>query len=193
LTNIMKISGDDERIVTGVVYSPLEIDTDGEAMTPDDLREMAYNFLSEGRVDKIDLAHNFEPIDGCRVIESFIARDNDPDYPVGSWVLTVKVDNDEVWGLIKKGVINGFSFAGQAVPKGLRDIPIKHPIKSVGTTEISTADGPLPRHDHNLTLLYDEDGRIIPTKTEISMGHFHPVEGATATETAYDHGHRLEI
>jgi len=190
---ILKIIDSEQRIVSGIVYSPLEIDTDGEAMTPEDVAAMAYDFLANGRVDKIDLLHNFHPIDGVRVIESFITRESDPDYPAGAWVISVKIDDNDIWALIKCGIISGFSFAGTAYPKGLSNIPIDHPVKSEGTTEISTAKGPLPLHDHNLVLYYDENAKILPTKTSISMGHFHPVVGATATELAFDHSHRLKL
>jgi len=55
------------------VYSSLHIDTDGEAMTADEIEKMAYKFISDGNIRKIDVGHNNEE-SGSFIVESFIAR-----------------------------------------------------------------------------------------------------------------------
>jgi len=72
------IKSEEERLVYGEVYSPLHVDTDGEAMTAAEIKKMAHHFLSSGRVNKIDVSHNLEE-SGAIVIESFLARKHEPD------------------------------------------------------------------------------------------------------------------
>jgi hypothetical protein len=59
-------------------------------------------------------------IDGMSVVESWIIEDEDKDksklygfsLPVGTWMISMKVDNDEVWSKVKEGEIKGFSIEG---------------------------------------------------------------------------------
>ena len=39
--------------------------------------------------------------------------------PTGSWVITVRVNDDEIWGKVKKGELTGFSIGGTAKIKNL--------------------------------------------------------------------------
>lgn len=191
MTARLVIKSDEERLLFAEVYSPLHIDTDGEAMTAEDIRKMAHNFLSSGRVRKIDVQHNQEE-SGCEVVESFIARKNDPDgFITGSWVLGIHVTPDDVWEKVKKGELNGLSFFGsvQKVPARARVIVTR---KMVGQTEDSM-EGLLPPHTHELTLEFSQDGRVLEGKTEEALGHSHSVTRATATEIAWEHGHRLVL
>ena len=185
------IKSEEERLVYGEVYSPLHVDTDTEAMTKDEIRHMAHRFLTSGRVNKIDVGHNGEE-SGCLVAESFIARKNDPDgFIEGSWVLGVYVLPDQLWDAVKKGELNGFSFYGMAgrVPA---EVEVETVRKMAGVTELST-DDVLPPHQHDVTLFFDSDGRIIAGETEVALGHKHQVLHATATEKTLEHSHRLVL
>ena len=54
------------------------------------------------------------------VVESWIVEDKvqdksakyDFNVPVGTWMVSMKVDNDEVWNKVKLGEIKGFSIEG---------------------------------------------------------------------------------
>lgn len=184
------IKSEEERLVYGEVYAPMRVDTDEEAMTSDEIRKMAHRFLSEGRTDKIDVQHNFEE-SGSLVVESFIARKNDPDdFVEDSWVLGVLIPED-IWPAVKSGEINGFSFAG--MPDGgkkvLRTV-VRKATRMEGSTEKSDG-GPIPIHEHAIDLKFGSDGRIVQTDTSESFGHRHAVRKATATEKAFDHSHRM--
>src|SRR4051794_17567756 len=78
------------QIVWGEVYAPGFPDTQGDFMTADQIRDMAYNFAREKRFDKIDLSHDGED-SGCYAVEFFIARESDIDFIAGAWVMGVKV------------------------------------------------------------------------------------------------------
>jgi hypothetical protein len=183
------VKSEEDHFVLAEVYSPLHVDTDGEAMTAEEIRKMAYRFLSEGKVRKIDVQHNQQE-SGCVMVESFIARDNDPDgFIKDSWVAGLVIPSGEVWDKVKKGELNGFSFLGE-----VRKIPVQAKVtvtrKMVGETEDSI-EGLLPAHSHPVTITFSENGRVEPGWTDEAFSHRHPVQRATATEPELEHGHRI--
>lgn len=185
------IKSEAERIVYAEVYSPLHVDTDGEAMTAEEICKMAHHFLSEGRTKSIDIQHNRKAC-GAYVVESFIARKADPDgFVLGSWVLGVKLPEGEIWDKVLKGELNGFSFYGmvQKVPTRAEVIITR---KMVGETEDSL-DGVLPPHYHEVSLSFSTDGRLEEGKTGIALDHSHSIKRATATEMEWEHSHRLVL
>ncbi len=186
------IKSDEERIVLGVVYAPGSIDSDGEAMTEEAVKSMAYEFLSSGKVDKIDVQHNFEE-SGSLVVESFVARENDPDFPPGAWVMATHIINDDLWQSIKAGEINGYSFAGpvKKLPVTV-DVEITKTVK--GTTEKSLVDI-IPEHQHEFSLYFDNAGKIISGEAHDSegLGHRHTIVAPDAVELSLDHGHRINV
>lgn len=102
----------DKRLVYAEVYLPDTEDAHGHSMTRDEIEKMAHGFLKNARTTQIDLNHDNNTDYGCYMVESFIARDGDPDYAPGAWVGVVKVENDKIWKMIKDGEITGFSFEG---------------------------------------------------------------------------------
>jgi hypothetical protein len=184
------IKSEDKRLAYGEVYAPLRVDTDGEAMNAEAIEKAAHEFLASGRIDQIDVQHSFEK-SGCVVVESFIARKNDPDgFIEGSWVLGVRILPDELWLAVKSGEINGFSFAGLPGGRTPAKVTVDMAKRVVGETEKST-DGPFPEHSHDLELEFNEAGRPIMTKTGEAIGHVHVVRKLTATDREFDHAHRL--
>ena len=84
-------------------------------------RKLAQKFIAK---DKLLDATNIEHIDHLRadsyVIESWIVEDSTYDksaalgleYPKGTWVITMQVENPSIWKRIKEGKLNGFSIQG---------------------------------------------------------------------------------
>ena len=108
---------DEQRMVFCIVYSPDEIDTQGDFASAEVIKEAAYNFMRCARTNNVDKQHDFIPDEGF-VAESWIVKENDSVFqeePEGSWAVGIKVENDETWQLIKNGVITGISLAGLAV------------------------------------------------------------------------------
>ena len=106
-----KKSDDIKKIVYGEVYVPGEKDTDGNWMTTEEIEKMSHKFMQNLRNTQIDKNHNNQAEEGI-VVESFIARPNDPDFTEGAWVLATKIQKDETWELIQKGDITGYSIQG---------------------------------------------------------------------------------
>lgn len=117
--DLITISKVDEqlRLVKGIVYEPNVIDAHGDWMTAEDIRKSAYNFMKEARTGQVDTKHDCQAVDAY-VCESYIAKANDPEgYTEGSWVIVVKIDDDDVWQGVLDGDYGGFSMYGS----GYRD------------------------------------------------------------------------
>lgn len=184
---VFKALDEEQQIVYGVVYSPNHIDTDWETMTAEEIQKMAWDFLANKESDKIDVQHDLIE-SGCVVVESFIARPGDPDFPEGSWVLGVKC-TDEVWKQVKDGDLNGYSFYG-SVTKYPAKVLIEVAKQITGITEKSTIDI-IPFHEHTFIINFDAKGGIVSGKTDNVLGHSHKIKRGTATEVELDHSHRL--
>lgn len=108
-----------KQIVIGELYVPYDqknpesIDTQGHACTAEEIEKAAYRFMEDMNLKKVDMQHNFVPGFGC-VVESYIAKQGDPMFVPGSWIVGVKITDDQVWSKIMKGEITGFSLAGSA-------------------------------------------------------------------------------
>lgn len=100
--------------VTGVVYAPLEEDTDGDFMTEEEITKAAHWFMKNGI--GVDLQHNFEPLESAIVVESYVTKSdteiNGESIKQGTWLMTVEITDDEIFSAIEKGEITGFSMGG---------------------------------------------------------------------------------
>jgi len=186
------IKSEDRRIIYAPVYSPYRVDTDNEAMTPGQIESMAHGFMLNGRWDCIDVNHDGVK-SGCQVVESFVARKDDPDFVQGEWVLGIKIFLDDLWEKVLKGELNGLSFSSKNVPSRAGFlVDLLQPVSGTGTTEDSDG-GPLPAHVHDISIEFTEDARVIPALTGETLGHKHAVNRMTATDMAQDHAHRLVL
>lgn len=104
----------DSHYVTGIVYEPMTADTDDEFMTEEEIQKAAYYYAEN--FQKVDLQHNFEPCEGCKVVETWVAKADfslgNEDVKKGTWLMTVKIVDDDLWSAVEKGEITGFSMGG---------------------------------------------------------------------------------
>ena len=107
-----KKSDSKQQIVFGEVYVPDRRDTDGNFMTAESIEKMAHDFLANNRNAQISKGHDGNTNKGC-VVESFIAREGDPDFIAGSWVVGVHVPDAKIWKSIENGELTGFSIEGE--------------------------------------------------------------------------------
>ncbi len=103
--------------VTGVVYEPMAEDTQGNYMTEEEITKAAYWFMKNG--SGVDLQHNFEPLEGATVVESYVTKCDEEieGEPVkkGTWLMTMEITNPDIFAAIEKGEITGFSMGGTGV------------------------------------------------------------------------------
>ena len=106
----VKKADEEMRVVWGEVYIPDIPDTQDDFMTAAEVEKMAHLFLMDGlSVGAVDVQHDGEIRKGCFVVESFIARKNDPEFIEGAWVVAMKICDDDLWADVKSGKLNGFS------------------------------------------------------------------------------------
>ena len=81
---------------------------------------LAEKFLKQGYTTETNLNHTDTKAKNTFVTESWIVTNPELDkstalgleFPEGTWVITMKVGNDELWEKIKQGKYNGFSIEG---------------------------------------------------------------------------------
>lgn len=173
------------QLVYAEVYVPDIPDVDKEFMTRDEIRKMAHKFLASGKVNKVDTIHD-NTATSCRVVESFIARDGDPDFIPGSWVAGVHIPDVNLWDKVKKGELNGFSMEALVI-KTPRELELEIPEYLVGETDV--AEG----HCHTFKVEYSDDGTFLGGSTDEVDGHVHKILRGTATETNLEHNHRFSF
>lgn len=171
------------RIIFGVVYAPNRIDAFGWFMEPDEVEKMAHRFMKLNLREVIDTDHDNVP-NGSYPVQSFIVRAGDPDYPEGSWVIGVKIVNEELWSKIVSGDYNAFSMEIM-VKKVPAVITYEHVTTHVGETEPSE-DG----HTHLYVVEIDDVGRVIKGRCSESAGHTHDIVLNSVTQKFEDHAHR---
>jgi hypothetical protein len=158
-------------------------------MSARDIEKMAWEFLSSGKINKIDVQHDFRE-SGCNVVESFIARSEWDPFTEGAWVLGVRCP-DEIWKKVKSGELNGFSFAG-TTEKYPATVLVEVAKQIAGITEKSTSDI-IPFHEHNFIINFDNKGQIVSGKTDVVLAHSHLITKGTATQPELDHSHRIVL
>ena len=72
---LRKFAQDEQQILYAEVFAPGMPDSQGDFMSAETIREMAYDFIPQDR-SNIDLNHSQER--AALVVESFIAREGDP-------------------------------------------------------------------------------------------------------------------
>lgn len=115
ITSVILKSDEERRLVTGVVMVPDEEDTHGDSFDAPQIEEAAYEFMASYQT--IGLQHAGDTYE-VRIVESYIAREEsvigDQEIKKGSWVMTVKINSDALWGAVKSGTFTGFSIGGFA-------------------------------------------------------------------------------
>lgn len=107
---------EEKRMVYGVVYTPDEVDSQGDYADAPTIERAAHEFLKQQLLHNVDTQHDFQPEKGY-VAESYLIRGVDalfPDDKEGTWVVAIKVEDDEVWKAVKAGDYTGLSLAGTA-------------------------------------------------------------------------------
>lgn len=188
MQNVVQIKkADDElQIVWGEVYVPDIPDSQGEYMTKAEVRKMAYRFLGSGRVKKIDRGHD-NKITGAFVVESFIARENDPDFISDSWVVGVHIPSKKIWADVKNGELNAFSMEA-FVHTATKEIEIEVPEELRGTT--FEEEG----HRHPYRLVFNDEGQLVGGMAlKGDTDHQHKIIGPATTEETHNHKHRFDF
>lgn len=180
-----------EQIVMAEVLIPDTPNTYGDIMTEAAIREAAYAFMVAGLNSKIilDVEHDNVDITGdAYIVESFIAREGDPKFIKGSWVIAVKIEDDDLWARVVAGDLNGFSFEALAymTPVTIENL---RPRIVTGITAPDLIDG----HTHVYAVTLDPLNRPLYGCTGMTDGHEHTISRHTITDEADGHTHRFDV
>lgn len=88
------------------------------------VRKASELFLMRSNQNNATYEHK-DKLNGMSVVESWIIEDEKHDkskkygfdLPVGTWMISMKVNNDEVWNDVKEGKVKGFSIEGYFADK----------------------------------------------------------------------------
>lgn len=120
------------RLVTGIVLEPDIVDSQKDTYNAEEIRKTAHLYMLD--FQNIGLQHKAMINTEARPVESYIVPENTQGgveiggvlVKSGTWVMTVKVFDDEIWAGIKRGDLTGFSIGGFAKRIPLADGPSAH-------------------------------------------------------------------
>jgi len=134
----------EKKIIMGALLVPdkqiYRNDESGEYMiwfSKDTIRKCMEMFFKNGNQSNATFEH-MERISGLTMVESWIVEDAEMDksklydlnVPVGTWMGSIKVDNEEIWNeFIKTGAVKGFSIEGYFADK------IQTPLSKINNVE----------------------------------------------------------
>lgn len=156
----------EQRLLLGLVLEPnkpIYRNQDGEEFNivfdEQTIKDLSHNFFTSFSQANSTIEHQ-NKIEGVTFVESWIVENSEKDkssnfgfnYPKGSWLATMKVDDENIWNdFVKNGKVKGFSIDALL---SLEEVNLKSNIK------MSKTDSLLER-----ILL-----AITPTKVEIKLG-----------------------
>ena len=178
----------EQRILMGLVLEPnkpVYRNQNGEefniVFNEDTIKNLSYHFFKANNQKNSTIEHQ-DKIEGVTFVESWIVEDSKIDksaihgfnYPVGSWIATMKVDSEEVWNdYVKTGKVQGFSIDAMLE---LKEVNLKSDINMSINEKI-------------LALLRKVDARVggVPTEietetVEVKMGSVKTADGAMTFE-----------
>lgn len=109
--DILKAEGE-KQLIYGIVLEPEVIDAQGDMILAADIEQAAHGFLARSRT--VGDMHRKKAM--ADVVESYIApvefQLGGQTVKKGSWVIAVRVHDEELWNAVKAGEYTGFSVGG---------------------------------------------------------------------------------
>lgn len=107
---------DAERLIIGPLLIPETFDKQDDIVTPIEVRRGAHRFLTRmiGGDAKLGVMHSKFP-DGLELVESYVVPTGntidvgDETYSEGTWLVVVRILDDEIWRRVQEGELTGFS------------------------------------------------------------------------------------
>jgi len=138
----VKLADEDKRLLVGAALipnKPIFREMNGEEFyiifSKDTIRRASQLYLKRSKQNNTTHEHS-EPVADIFAVESWIVEDPKMDkaalygfdVPIGTWMLSMKVDNEDYWlNEVKTGNVKGFSIEGVFAPEMRADLK-KQPI-----------------------------------------------------------------
>ena len=147
--------------------------------TAETVRKAAEAFIKHHNTNNATVQHEYK-VTGVSVIETWISEDSKKDksnvygyeLPKGTWFVSMRIDNDEVWEQIKEGTLKGLSIEGYFVNAAEK-------MAKVGSMVADNMDLPL----------YDNEEEALAAAKEMGCEgvHEHTLDGKTVYMPCADH------
>jgi hypothetical protein len=128
---LFAMQNQEKRLLMGAALVPDKpiYRTDGEEeyyvyFSKDTIRKAMELFFKNGYQSNATIEHEYG-VEGTTVVESWIIEDDKLDksraygleLPVGTWMVSMKIENESIWRRVKDGEFKGFSIEGYFVDK----------------------------------------------------------------------------
>ena len=151
--------------------------------TADTVRKSAEAFIKHHNTNNATVQHEYK-VTGVSVIESWISESETKDksnlygyeLPKGTWFVSMRIENDEVWQQIKSGELKGLSIEGYFVNAAEK-------MSKVGSMVTEGKDGEidLPLYDN------EEEALAVAKEMGCEGVHEHTLDGKTVYMPCADH------
>ena len=151
--------------------------------TADTVRKSAEAFIKHHNTNNATVQHEYK-VTGVSVIESWISESETKDksnlygyeLPKGTWFVSMRIENDEVWEQIKSGELKGLSIEGYFVNAAEK-------MSKVGSMVTEGKDGEieLPLYDN------EEEALAVAKEMGCEGVHEHTLDGKTVYMPCADH------
>lgn len=113
----------EERTTFGVVLVPDETDAQEDRYTKLEVQKAAYGYMEEN-AGVMKVMHKGEVRTGDLVVlETYLSKSEqtfgDDTFPEGTWFMTTRVVDDDLWDAVKDGTFTGYSIGGSAIREPL--------------------------------------------------------------------------
>lgn len=106
----------EERYVLGIVLEPETVDAQDDIYSAAEIREAAHRFMEEYR--NIGLMHRGLVNGRVKILESYLAPTSftldGAQVRKGTWLLAMRVLDDDLWSQVKNGELTGLNMGGSA-------------------------------------------------------------------------------
>jgi len=123
------IANDEERILVGPAMIPDKMMIRRDPITQsryfvyfrkETIKALQEKYMKDKLLDSTNVEHSDNKVNDVTLVESWIVEDDTYDKqkkfgydnPIGTWMIKIKVNNDDVWQLIKSKKLKGFSVQG---------------------------------------------------------------------------------
>jgi hypothetical protein len=109
----------EERYVLGIVLEPDVVDSQKDFYGAEDVRKAAHAYMENAA--QLGTQHSEIVTGKLKILETYLApvdfEIGEEKVKKGSWVMGIRVVDDELWTSVKKGDYTGFSIGGKAYRK----------------------------------------------------------------------------
>lgn len=187
--NVQRDGKEWQQVAWAEVLVPEVPNTYGDYYTREAIVEFRDGYMKSNYI--LDIEHDLVDVKNkdYYVVESFIARDDDPEFVPGSWVLGIKVLSDSLWQDILAGEINGFSFEALVAMEPIEWTYEDEARIVYGVTEEDPFDG----HTHTFMVVLGPLNKVISGSTGVTDDHWHEIDTHTITKKSHGHTHRYQV